>query len=98
MNTYMINITLSSLIDENFVSLIPKQRAHINKLMNKDIVLQYSLAIDRSRLWVILKAKSENNAMDIISEFPLIHYMQPEITELAFHNSLANELPRLIMN
>ena len=98
MNTYMINIALPAVIDEKFVSLIPKQRAHINKLMDKDIVLQYSLAIDRARLWVVLKAKSEIKAMDILSEFPMINYMKPEIIELAFHNSIANDLPKLIMN
>lgn len=98
MNTYMISIALPSEIDENFVSLIPKQRAHINKLMDKDIVLNYSLATDRSKLWVILKAVNEIKAMDILSEFPLIGYMKPEIMKLAFHNSIANEMPRLIMN
>ena len=36
--------------------------------------------------------------MDIIATFPLIHFMKPEIFELAFHNSVSNELPKLIMN
>jgi len=36
--------------------------------------------------------------MDIIATFPLINYMNPTIYELAFHNSISNELPKLIMN
>ena len=94
----MISISLPNKIDEKFVSLIPKQRNHIDDLMDKDIVLQYSLAIDRSRLWITIKASSEMKVMDILSEFPLIEYMKPEIMQLAFHNSIANELPKLIMN
>ena len=98
MNTYMISIQLPRELTQEFISLIPKQRARINELMDKGKVLQYSLAIDRSQLWVIVFAKSESRAMDIISTFPLIHFMKPQIYELAFHNSISNELPKLIMN
>ncbi len=98
MKTYMICIDLPSEITEEFVSLIPKQRKKIDDLMDKGIVLNYSLAIDRSKVWVTLLPSSENKAMDILATFPMIHFMNPEIVELAFHNSLSNELPKLIMN
>jgi hypothetical protein len=98
MNTYMISIQLPNELTQEFISLIPKQRACIDKLMDEGKILQYSLAIDRSQAWVTLVAKSEIKAMDIISTFPLIHFMKPEIFRLAFHNSISNELPKLIMN
>lgn len=98
MNTYMISIGLPAEITEEFVALIPKQRKKIDKLMDQGIVLNYSLAIDRSKVWVTLLASSENKAMDILATFPMIHFMKPEIMELAFHNSVSNELPKLIMN
>ncbi|MCX6297183.1 MAG: hypothetical protein NTX97_14215 [Bacteroidetes bacterium] len=98
MNTYMISIQLPDELSEEFISLIPKQRKKINDLMDEGKVLQYSLAFNRSQLWVIVSANSEIKALDIISTFPLIHFMKPEIYELAFHNSLSNELPKLIMN
>jgi muconolactone delta-isomerase len=98
MNTYMINIKLPEELSTEFIMLIPKQRAHINELMDKGKVLQYSLSMDRSHLWVIIAARTERKAMDILSTFPLISFMRPEIHELAFHNSISNELPKLIMN
>ena len=98
MNTYMINIKLPDELSNEFIMLIPQQRAHINELMDKGQILQYSLANDRSHLWVIILAKSERKAMDILATFPLINFMIPEIHELAFHNSISNELPKLIMN
>jgi hypothetical protein len=98
MNTYMVVTKLPREITEEFISLIPKQRAQVNKLMDESKVLHYSLAIDRSLLWITIAAESETAVMDILSTFPLIDYMKPEIIELAFHNSISNELPKLIMN
>jgi muconolactone delta-isomerase len=94
----MINIKLPDELTNEFILLIPQQRAHINELMDRGKVLQYSLANDRSHLWVIILAESEIKAMDVLATFPLINYMLPEIHELAFHNSVSNELPKLIMN
>lgn len=98
MNPYMVIIKLPGELTEDFVLLIPKQRAHIDKLMDEGKILQYSLAADRTYLWVTIVAESEQKVMDILATFPLIGYMSPVITELAFHNSVSNELPKLIMN
>ncbi|MCW3104139.1 MAG: hypothetical protein JWO09_2579 [Bacteroidetes bacterium] len=94
----MVIIKLPNELTEDFVLLIPKQRAHIDKLMDEGKILQYSLAADRSFLWVTVIAESERKVMDLLSTFPLIDYMSPIVTELAFHNSVSNELPKLIMN
>jgi muconolactone delta-isomerase len=94
----MVIIKLPTELTEEFVLLIPRQRAHIDKLMDEGKILQYSLAADRSFLWVTVIAESEQKVMDLLGTFPLINYMSPIITELAFHNSVSNELPKLIMN
>jgi muconolactone delta-isomerase len=98
MNTYMICIQLPSELTEEFMSLIPNQRKRINELMDEGKVVQYSLAMDRSLAWVTIMANSEQKALDVLATFPLIRFMKPEIFELAFHNSISNELPLLIMN
>lgn len=98
MNTYMISIALPTELTEEFILLIPKQRKRIDELMDEGKILHYSLAMDRSQVWVTLMAASEKKAMDLLATFPLIYYMKPEIFELAFHNSVSNELPKLIMN
>ena len=94
----MISIGLPTELTAEFISLIPKQKKRIDALMEEGTILHYSLAMDRSKVWVTLSASSERRAMDILSTFPLIHYMKPEILELAFYNSISNELPKLIMN
>ena len=98
MNTYMIDARLPKKLTEEFISLIPQQKAKIDELMDGGKIIQYSLAMDRSKLWVIILAESEKNVLDIISTFPLIDFMEPKIHELAFHHSNSIELPKLIMN
>jgi muconolactone delta-isomerase len=94
----MITIKLPGEFTSDFIALIPKQKAMIDKLLDEGKIRQYSLAIDRSILWVIVSEDSEKKAMDIIYSFPLIDYMKPKIYELAFHHSNSHELPKLIMN
>ena len=59
MNTYMISISLPTELTEEFILLIPKQRKRIDELMDEGKVLHYSLALDRSQVWVTLIAGSE---------------------------------------
>jgi hypothetical protein len=98
MNTYMVTIELPGELTEEFISLVPKQRAHINGLMNEGKILQYSLAIDRSNLWLTVSAPTRAKAKAIVSSFPLIDYMKPRFVELAIYNSVSWDLPKLIMN
>ncbi len=98
MNTYMITIELPKHLTEDFLALVPEQRLYINDLMNEGKILQYALAIDRSSLWVTISAHTKAEAMELVASFPLIDYMKPHFTELAFYNSISTELPKLIMN
>jgi len=94
----MVMIQLPKELTREFISLIPKQRTRINELMDEGKILQYALSVDRSKLWVTVVAASEIKAKEIITSFPLIHYMKPEFFELAFQNSVSTELPKIIMN
>lgn len=98
MKAYMVIIQLPTELSKEFISTIPKQRAKVEELMDEGKILQYALAVDRSKLWVTVAAKSEEKAKEIISLFPLVHFMKPEFFELAFQNSISTVLPKLIMN
>lgn len=94
----MVSIQLPKEPTHEFFSLIPRQRAKVDELMDEGKILHYSLSLDRSQLWVTIVARTETVAMDILASFPMIHFMKPEISELAFYNSVSTELPKLIMN
>lgn len=84
---YMVEFTLPELLTEEFVQLIPEQRRKTDELLADGVIKSYSLALDRSRLWVIMTADSEFDALHVLLDLPLTHHMTPEISELAFHNS-----------
>ena len=87
MNEYMIIVNFISGFTEEFVGLIPEQRAQINRLMEKGIQTSYSLTADRSTLWLTLLATSTEAVRQTMKTMPLYPFMQFEIAELMFHNS-----------
>lgn len=87
MNQYMVEIALPHVMSEDFLSLIPRQRAHVNALLNEGRILSYALADDRSKLWVVVAADSETEVRELIEAFPLAKFMQPSIHELVFHHT-----------
>src|SRR5688572_10725541 len=93
---FLVHITLPDFFTQKFYELIPKQREVINDLLEKRIVLSYSLDMERKNSWVFLEAEDENEAMDILSTFPIIKLVKIDIHELAFHNAAPVALPDLI--
>ena len=98
MNHYMVIITLPRTLTEEFLSLIPHQRAHVDGLMNSGMIASYSLSIERSRLWVTMVCESEHKVRELIDKFPLRRYMEIDIAELVLHKTLALGLPQMFMN
>ena len=85
--SFMIEFELPTVFGEEFLALIPQQRYMVNQMMAEGTIRNYSLSIDRSRLWMILNAESEFEVMEILTELPLSNHMIPDISELMFHNS-----------
>jgi hypothetical protein len=98
MDQYLVDIDFPEAPDDEFISLIPSQRAMINTHMQSGIVTSYSLSIDRSKLWVTIVAESEQEVGDILATFPLIGYMVYSIHKLAFHNTAQYSMPPLSLN
>jgi muconolactone delta-isomerase len=97
-DSFLVHITLPDVFNQKFYDLIPEQRKVINDLLEKRIVLSYSLDMERKNVWAFIEADNEHAVMDILSTFPIIKYVQVNIHELAFHNPAPITLPDLIMN
>lgn len=97
-STFLVHIRLPEVFTPRLVALIPKQRSMINDLLEKRVVLNYSLDMNRHNLWVFIEAKSENEVMDIVGKFPILNEVKFNIHELAFYDSAPVGLPDLIMN
>ncbi len=89
---FMIEFDLPQVFTEEFMALIPKQRYVLNELMSRGEVQSYSLALDRSRLWMIAVGQTEFEVMELIEQLPLSIFMTPDISELMFHNTASLSL------
>jgi muconolactone delta-isomerase len=98
MNEYMIIVRFATSFNEEFASLIPEQRAQINRLMEKGIITSYSLSADRGTLWVTLLATSVEAVEKTLRMMPLFKFMRYEVVELMFHNSPIFARMHLSMN
>jgi len=97
MNQYLFDITLPEHLTEEFVSLIPLQRAHVDSLMVKGVVTSYGLAFDRSRVWVTLLAESEEGAHETLRGFPLYRFFGVKLYPMAFH-AMSLSLAKVSLN
>ncbi|KAA9354084.1 hypothetical protein [Larkinella humicola] len=98
MSQFMVEFDLPVNMTEEFTSKIPLQRLKVNELMESGKLLSYALSYDRQKLWCVVKALTEFDAIEIISEFPLINYMEPTITELMFNNIVSLRMPLFSLN
>jgi muconolactone delta-isomerase len=98
MNEYMVTITFPADIDDEFIALIPRQRAMVNELMGKGIMTSYSLSADRQTLWVTMMGASEEQALATLEQMPLFRFMAVEMRALMFHQSPVFAEPRFSLN
>ncbi|HAV23503.1 MAG TPA: hypothetical protein DCX46_08430 [Bacteroidetes bacterium] len=95
---YMAELDLPVPFTQEFISLIPAQRLAIGKLMTAGAVLSISVAADRSKAWTIISAKSEEQAREIISKFPISNMIRYTLRPLFVHETVDMGLPKMSMN
>jgi len=98
MTHFMVDIDLPSSPSLEFLSLIPSQRAHANTLMGEGVLLSYSLSLDRSKLWMVMTARSADEATAVVSRFPLFAFFRTTIHPLMFHNGLTLSMTKVSLN
>ncbi len=97
-NQYMVDFTLPESLTEEFLELIPFQRAKVNKLFREGKLVNYALSLDHSKIWAIINGSSESEVEDMIAELPLSRFMQAQISVLTFYNAMSSEVPVFSMN
>lgn len=98
MSEFLVTITFSQQMSKEFLLLIPAHRVRVNELMQNGVITSYSLAADRSMLWITLLAESATSADLALTNLPLHPFMRYTIHELMFHNTPMFATPRFSMN
>ncbi len=94
----MVDFTLPKILSEDFLRLIPHQRAKVNKLFRDGKLLNYALSLDNSKLWAIVCANSEIEVVEFLDQLPLTRFMQFKISMLTLYNAVNADAPVFSMN
>jgi len=96
---FMVEFEVPNPLTVGFMRKIPAHRKMVNRFLADDKIVNYTLSMDKSKLWMVVKAPSEFDAEAIIAELPLTIYMTPVMHQLMFHNnSFDLRLPALSLN
>lgn len=98
MRKFMITLTLPSYFTDEFVKLIPKQRAQVMRLLTEGKLASFSLSAERTQVWMVVNAKDEDAAESLLESFPMYDYFDYEIIELAMYDVQHLGLPQLMLN
>jgi hypothetical protein len=98
MKTYMVEVQLPYQPTQEFFSLIPAQRAMVIDLLMKRKFLSYTLAADRSKVWIVMVAESEPEARALLEKQPMDKYFSYFFTELMFHDMAGALFPSVSLN
>jgi hypothetical protein len=94
----MVEVKLPETLSAEFIALIPRQREFIDDMFNRGVVSSYTLAMDRTRLWVTLVAKNVREVRQVMDAFPIAEYVDYNVHELAFNNSASTIMPEISLN
>lgn len=95
---YMVDFSLPDVLTEEFLGMIPHQRAKVNRLFREGRLINYALSLENSKLWAIFSANSEMEVLEMVAELPLTKFMKVEVSMLTFYNAQYEEMPAFSMN
>ena len=77
--------------------MIPRQRAMVEQLIDAGVIITYTLAADRSKLWIVMQADNESELMTYIDSLPMMKYGDYTYNEIMFHDYL-QFIPTISLN
>ncbi len=98
MYEFMIDINLPVPFTDDFLSLVPKQRALVNRLMNEGTISSYALSIESGKLWITVIAETEADVKELTGSFPIAGHILYKVNKLTFHNSINFKVPEFSLN
>ena len=97
MEINLVEMFLPEMNDE-FVAAIPAQRAFIDKCLSRGVVRSYSLAADRSKVWIVFNTDTEVEMRQMLRRFPIINWVTYRVYPLMFHHTMDVSVPALSLN
>lgn len=95
---FMVEMHLPEVLDRELMNLVPQQRLFVNRLFQAGRLLTYSLSLEKGRLWAILKADSNLDVLEVLSQMPIAPHVESDISPLTFHQAATFVAPRFSLN
>ena len=95
---YMVEISLPDELDDKFMRKIPAHRAYINQLINEGKVQSYTINEERSKGWILMSVKNENELDEIMEQLPIFEYISYDVFQVLVHDSEVFRFPKMHMN
>ncbi|MCB0595248.1 MAG: hypothetical protein H6557_10865 [Lewinellaceae bacterium] len=86
-NQFMVDFTLPEELCEEFVDLIPYQRAVVDRYLSEGKLVNYALSLENAKVWAVFNANSEMEVREMLMDFPLTRFMEIEVCMLNSFNS-----------
>jgi muconolactone delta-isomerase len=98
MEKFMVTLSFPPFISDDFIALIPRQRAMIVKMLSSGKLANFSLNDQRTNAWMVVNAKTEEEVEQLLERFPMYEYFQFEIERLILHDTAFMGLPKVVLN
>ena len=85
-------------MDESLARLIPKQREYVDELFQRGVMQMYAVNDGIDKWWCTIEADTESDVMLILSEMPIIEWLNPVVHGLRFYNSADQMIPPISLN
>ena len=76
---------------------IPRQRLIVDRLFDQGVLITYTLAADRSKLWAVFQADTESELLSYIESLPMTKFSDYTYNEIMFHDS-SQFIPSISLN
>jgi muconolactone delta-isomerase len=98
MNKFMVTLSFPGIFSEDFITLIPRQRAMIVKLLSNGKLANFSLNEHRTSAWMVVNAKSLEDVERLLERFPMRDYFTATVEKLVLHDTAFMGMPKLVLN
>lgn len=95
---FMVEFILPQHLDKTFLKRLASQRAIADELFNDNILVSYSLSLERKRVWMMLSCESEREVKQIVEMFPFSTKLEYDYCLIDFRITKPLDLPEFSLN
>ena len=84
---FMVDFSVPEKPTASFLEMVPFQQVVVSDYLSKGKLINYAIALEKSKIWAVFAAASEVEVREMLIDFPLTEFMKVEISLLQQYNS-----------